>query len=63
MCLGQRLARVQLKLVTALVVLGFDLAPVDRAGRELAELPRPNWNDALACRPADGSCFLRYERA
>lgn len=62
-CLGQRLARVQLKLVTALVVLGFDLAPVDRAGRELAELPRPNWNDALACRPADGSCFLRYERA
>lgn len=62
-CLGQRLAKVQLKLVTALVVLGFDLAPVDRAGRVLAELPRPNWNDALACKPAEGSCFLRYERA
>ncbi|EMD35539.1 hypothetical protein CERSUDRAFT_116287 [Gelatoporia subvermispora B] len=61
-CLGQRLARLELKLMMALFVLGFDCAVVDAKGRPLNALPRPNWNDSLTCKPPKGSCYLRYER-
>lgn len=63
MCLGKRLATLELKLITALFVLGTrELRAVDAAGAPLAELPRPNWNDILTCRPAKGSVFMRFER-
>ena len=62
-CLGKRLATLELKLITALFVLGTrELRAVDAAGAPLAELPRPNWNDILTCRPAKGSVFMRFER-
>ncbi|OCH86812.1 cytochrome P450 [Obba rivulosa] len=61
-CLGQRLARLELKLVMALFMLGFDAVAVDANGRSLSALPRPNWNDSLTCKPPKGSCYLRYER-
>jgi len=61
-CLGQRLARLELKLMVALLVLGFDFTAVDTKGRPLDALPRPNWNDSLTCKPPKGSCYLRYER-
>ncbi|KZT65298.1 cytochrome P450 [Daedalea quercina L-15889] len=62
-CLGQRLARLELKLVAAVLLLGFELAVVGEGGRVLggAEVPRPDWNDALHCRPA-AECSLRYRR-
>ncbi|OBZ67988.1 Lanosterol 14-alpha demethylase [Grifola frondosa] len=47
MCLGQRLAKLELKLITALLVLGFELHAVDQAGLVLDELPQPDWNDTL----------------
>lgn len=63
MCLGKRLATLELKLITALFVLGFDeLRAVDGTGAPLAALPRPNWNDILTCRPAAGSCYVRFGR-
>ena len=63
-CLGKRLATLELKLITALFLLGSrDLHAVDAHGAPLAELPRPNWNDILTCRPAKGSVFVRFERA
>ncbi|KAI1786711.1 cytochrome P450 [Ganoderma leucocontextum] len=62
-CQGKRLAILELKLITAQVVLGFrELRAVDTHGAPLAELPRPNWNDVLTCRPPKGSCYVRYER-
>ncbi|OJT07489.1 Lanosterol 14-alpha demethylase [Trametes pubescens] len=62
-CLGKRLATLELKLITALFVLGFDeLRAVDGTGAPLAALPRPNWNDILTCRPAAGSCYVRFGR-
>ncbi|KAH9833322.1 cytochrome P450 [Rhodofomes roseus] len=62
-CLGQRLARLQLKLVAATVLMGFEIEVVGEDGRVLTEvqMPRPDWNDALHCRPA-GECALRYRR-
>ena len=62
-CLGKRLATLELKLITALFVLGFsELHAADRLGAPLAELPRPNWNDILTCKPPTGSCYLRFAR-
>ncbi|KAI0760176.1 cytochrome P450 [Fomes fomentarius] len=62
-CLGKRLATLELKLITALFVLGFsELRAVDGKGAPLAELPRPNWNDILTCKPPPGSCYVRFAR-
>ena len=62
-CQGKRLATLELKLITAQVVLGLrELRAVDAQGQPLAELPRPNWNDVLTCKPPAGSCFVRFER-
>ncbi|KAF8884914.1 cytochrome P450 [Gymnopilus junonius] len=61
-CLGTRLAKVELKLVTAMLVLGFRHSVVDRHGEPSNPLPVPNWNDILLCRPPAGSFQLKYER-
>jgi cytochrome P450 len=59
-CLGTRLAKVELKLTTAMMLLGFSYGVVDKSGQP-SPLPRPNWNDLLRCRPED-PCFVSYER-
>ncbi|KIJ99908.1 hypothetical protein K443DRAFT_155252 [Laccaria amethystina LaAM-08-1] len=60
-CLGTRLAKVELKLVTAMFILGFQHSVVDKSGAPLNPLPTPNWNDILFARPQQGS-FIKYER-
>ncbi|PPQ80554.1 hypothetical protein CVT25_001588 [Psilocybe cyanescens] len=61
-CLGTRLAKVELKLIAAMFVLGFRHSVVDRQGEPSNPLPAPNWNDILLCRPPVGSFKLKYER-
>ncbi|KAF7763505.1 hypothetical protein Agabi119p4_8042 [Agaricus bisporus var. burnettii] len=62
MCLGTRLAKVELKLIISMFLLGFDLSIVDKHGKSKDELPKPNWNDILLCRPPKGSFYLGFER-
>lgn len=62
-CLGQRLAKLQLKLITALMLMKMDFVLVDENGDQPHILPRPNWNDTLTCKPPKGSCYLRFECA
>ncbi|KAF9445805.1 cytochrome P450 [Macrolepiota fuliginosa MF-IS2] len=61
-CLGTRLAKVELKLILSMFVLGFDLNVVDKNGEPKSDLPRPNWDDILLCRPPKGSFYLGFER-
>ncbi|KAI0252466.1 cytochrome P450 [Lactifluus subvellereus] len=61
-CLGARLARLSIKLLTALLLVDFDFDTVDASGRIADPPPIPNWNDALSCRPAQGQFFLKYKR-
>jgi len=61
-CLGSRLARLKIKLLTALLLVEFDFATVDASGRIADPPPRPNWNDNFKCRPAQGQFFLKYKR-
>ena len=59
-CAGQRLARLELKILTAMFVLGFEYAVVDTHGKPT--VPRPDWNDTLTCRPVRGTSRIQYNR-
>lgn len=61
-CLGTRLAKVELKLIVSMFLLGFDLGIVDKHGKPKADLPKPNWNDILLCRPPKGSFYMGFKR-
>ncbi|KAJ7185501.1 cytochrome P450 [Mycena filopes] len=61
-CLGTRLAKVEVKLTTALFLLAFDHTLVDKSGETPIAPPKPNWNDILMCRPPEGSCYVKYAR-
>ncbi|KAH0837817.1 cytochrome P450 [Lanmaoa asiatica] len=50
-CLGQRLARMELKLITSMMLLRFRYLTVDSRGARPDPIPRPNWNDIFLCRP------------
>ncbi|GJE96552.1 cytochrome P450 [Phanerochaete sordida] len=58
-CLGQRLAKLQMKLVLSTLLLDSDFSLVDQFGQQLGRSPRPNWNDHLTCKPPSGSCYVR----
>ncbi|KAF8260831.1 cytochrome P450 [Lactarius quietus] len=60
-CLGSRIARLTIKLVTALLLLEFDFDTVDASGRIADPHPKPNWNDDVTCRPAQAQFFLKYK--
>ncbi|KAH7922777.1 cytochrome P450 [Leucogyrophana mollusca] len=62
-CLGQRLARLELKLITSMFLLGFRYTIVDSTGQRPNPAPQPNWNDILLCRPDKQSCYLQHEKS
>ncbi|KAF9467869.1 cytochrome P450 [Collybia nuda] len=62
LCLGTRLAKIELKVITAMFVLGFEHRIVDKLGNTATSLPTPNWNDILMCRPQNG-CSIKYARS
>ena len=62
MCLGSRLARLQIKLLASLLLTDFDFETVDASGRIANPPPKPDWNDALTGRPALGQVFVKYKR-
>ena len=60
-CLGQRLAKVQMKLLLAMFLLGTEFSIVDKEGKLPEVVPRPNWNDVQGCKPPKDSCFIQYK--
>ena len=50
-----------MKLVTAMLVLGFDISLVDRKGERLTSAPPANWNDTIFGRPEE-IFYLKYSR-
>jgi hypothetical protein len=63
LCLGTRLAKLELRLITAMFVLGFRHGVVDKTGKTANQAPIPNWNDILLARPQNNSCNVKYERS
>jgi len=44
-CAGMKVAKLQLKLVLGLMVLGYDFSVVDKMGKSISVLPQPDLND------------------
>jgi len=42
-----RIAKLEMKLVLAMLLVGYDYIVVDEHGNQTKELPKPNRNDAL----------------
>jgi hypothetical protein len=62
-CLGTRLAKLELKLIASMFLLGYNYSVVDKTGQVPDPLPRPNWNDPFLCRPPAKSCYIKFERS
>ena len=60
-CLGQRLAKLEMKLLAATFLLAIDFSVVDDGGKVPETVPRPNWNDIIGCKPPKDSCFIQYQ--
>jgi hypothetical protein len=63
-CVGMRLARLNTKLISALLLMDFDFDTVDAGGRivDSNSAPKPNWNDPLGVRPVEGQFSVKYTR-
>jgi cytochrome P450 len=61
-CLGTRMAKLEIKLLAAMLLLSFDFSIVDGAGRAPDPLPRPDWNDLITARPPGATFFLQHRR-
>jgi hypothetical protein len=59
-----RLARLNTKLIVALLLMDYDFDTVDVGGQIVHSdsAPKPDWNDPLGGRPVEGQFFLRYTR-
>jgi cytochrome P450 len=64
-CIDVRLARLNTKLIVALLLVDFDFYTVLDMGGKIVDsdsAPKPDWNDPLGCRPVEDQFFLRYTR-
>ncbi|EAU84231.2 hypothetical protein CC1G_08161 [Coprinopsis cinerea okayama7 len=67
-CVGNRLAKLELKLIVAMYLLSYDHSVVKRSNIKepvfRGAVPKPNWNDGLTCRPEDKSqdMFFAHSR-
>ncbi|KAG5651880.1 hypothetical protein H0H81_007074 [Sphagnurus paluster] len=61
-CVGMRVAKLEIKLVLALIISGYDWSMVDAVGNVPSELPQPDRNDIHQSRPIGEPCFLKFRR-
>ncbi|TFL04710.1 cytochrome P450 [Pterulicium gracile] len=61
-CQGQRLAKMELKLIISMLVQTLRWRTTDASGNVLPEAPRPDWNDTVSCRPPEKSVYTSYNR-
>ncbi|KDR75612.1 hypothetical protein GALMADRAFT_68731 [Galerina marginata CBS 339.88] len=61
-CAGMRLAKLELKLSLALILLGFEYELVDGAGKYPKAIPVSDRNDIHKVRPLGEPCYLKVRR-
>ncbi|KIM37022.1 hypothetical protein M413DRAFT_448749 [Hebeloma cylindrosporum] len=60
-CAGMKIAKLEMKLVLALMLLGYNYDIVDEAGKYPDILPEPDRNDATKAQPLGAPCYLKFE--
>jgi sterol 14-demethylase len=61
-CAGMKIAKLEIKLVLAFVLLGFEYELVDGSGKYPKALPVPDRNDLQQARPLGDPCYLKFKR-
>ncbi|TFK38287.1 cytochrome P450 [Crucibulum laeve] len=61
-CTGMKVAKLEIKLILALFLAGYDYEVVDKSGNPAKTLPRSDYNDIHAARPIGEPCFIQFKR-
>ena len=57
-----KVAKLEIKMILALFLLGYDYELVDGKGNFPKELPKPDKNDLQQARPLGEPCFLKFKK-
>ncbi|PPR06515.1 hypothetical protein CVT24_002629 [Panaeolus cyanescens] len=61
-CTGMKIAKLEMKVIVAYMLAGYEYKIVDKDGLPLNALPVPNRNDIHQARPAGDPCFVDFKR-
>jgi len=61
-CAGIRIAKLEMKVVLAMILLGYEYELVDGNGNYPKTVPDQNRNDLHQARPMGEPCYLKYKR-
>jgi len=61
-CTGMKVAKLEIKIIVALFIAGYEYEVVDSNGKFPASLVKPNYNDIHQARPIGETCFLQFNR-
>ncbi|KAF9546460.1 cytochrome P450 [Agrocybe pediades] len=61
-CTGMKVAKLEIKVIMALMLAGYDFSLVDKNEKPLKELPKPDRNDIHQARPLGEPAFLKFKR-
>ncbi|KAF8156012.1 cytochrome P450 [Crassisporium funariophilum] len=61
-CAGMKIAKLEMKLVLAMLLLGYDYELVNGAGQYPKSLPEQDRNDIQQARPLGDPCYLKFKR-
>ncbi|KAJ3502210.1 hypothetical protein NLJ89_g8990 [Agrocybe chaxingu] len=61
-CTGMKVAKLEIKIIVAMMLAGFDFDVVDKNGDHMTKIPVPDRNDIHQARPVGEPCFFQFER-
>ncbi|KAF8182333.1 cytochrome P450 [Pholiota molesta] len=61
-CTGMKVAKLEIKLIVAMMLAGYDFDVVDKAGKTPKQLPQPDRNDIHQARPIGEQVYLQFKR-
>ncbi|KAH9478207.1 Cytochrome P450 monooxygenase [Psilocybe cubensis] len=61
-CAGMKIAKLEIKLILALILLGYEYELVDGSGKYPKQLPTPDRNDIQQARPLGEPCYMKFKK-
>ena len=57
-----KVAKLEIKVILAFMLAGFEFDVVDKFGKRPLELPKPDRNDIHQARPLGEPCYIQFKR-
>ncbi|KAF9482295.1 cytochrome P450 [Pholiota conissans] len=61
-CTGMKMAKLEIKVIVAMMLAGYEFTAVDKTGRPPKTLPQPDRNDIHQARPIGEHVYLQFKR-